>query len=69
MDDGSGAHDNYFIKNINAIKQLLQLSNSTALKQLTQERNKAFAYYSHMFVFDGYDDRIEYNKRYVEKCS
>lgn len=62
LDDGSGAHDNYFIKNINAIKQLLQLSNSTALKQLTQERNKAFAYYSHMFVFDGYDDRIEYNK-------
>lgn len=62
LDDGSGAHDNYFVKNINAIKQLLQLSNSTALKQLTQERNKAFAYYSHMFVFDGYDDRIEYDK-------
>ncbi len=62
LDDGSGAHNNYLVKNINAIKQLHQLSQTTALKQLTKDKNQAFAYYSHMFVFDGYDYRIEENK-------
>lgn len=62
LDDRSGVHNSYLVKNIEGIRQLLGLTKGITKNQLTSTKNYAFAYYSHNFIFDGVDYQISSDK-------
>lgn len=62
LNDGTGVHDFYLVKNKAAIEKLYTISQAQAVNKLTETKNKAFAMYSHKFMFDGIDYRIEPEK-------